>query len=134
MSDICHILFCKNTTDAECSGVVIGAAEGTYCGLGKICIQGKCTTNPLQALSSLSPHPSNPLDDCPVSENFLIASNYYERFLQRKFGFTFPKAQMTCQEILDYSKYELNQAASAYCENSNFRKTCCSTCKSKTIF
>ena len=134
MSSICSVLFCRNTTDIQCSGVIVGAAEGTYCGKGKVCIQGQCAKNPLAELTGSSQKSASNRDDCLLSENVLISSVYYERFMQKKFGFTFNKAQMTCQEILDYAQNDLNHAASVYCENAKFRKICCNTCKSIIIF
>ena len=137
MSNICSILFCRNATDSQCSGFVIGAAEGTYCGYGKMCIEGTCVKHayldPPPSFSSnhLYEDKSSEKDHCLYGDYDLIQGPYYESFLQSKFGFTFPKAQVTCQEILDHAQTNLNHAASAYCEDYSFRTMCCNTCRSK---
>lgn len=95
-----------------------GAAEGTSCGSGKMCIQGVCTNSAIA-----------PTGDCLFADD-LMRSNVFGNF----FGFSFPSPVMSCQELIDYSINSLKYPPGFLCQNSFFKTPCCNTCKSCKTF
>ena len=96
------------------SNIKGGAAEGTTCGSGKMCIQGICTNSP-----------TAPTGDCLFPDDVLRQSLSYGIF-----GFSLPNAVMTCQEVIDYTINSLSYSSTSLCSNPSFKNMCCNTCKS----
>lgn len=44
---MCTTLYCGNKNDRLCAGKISGAAEGTQCDAGKVCISNQCVTSSL---------------------------------------------------------------------------------------
>ena len=92
-----------------------GAADGTTCASGRICIQGQCTSSS-SALTG----------DCLFPDDVLR-----QGFSYGIFGFRLPNAVMTCQELIDYTVNTLRYSSTFLCSIPSFKNMCCNTCKSK---
>ena len=91
-----------------------GAAEGTSCGSGKMCIQGVCTVSA-----------KAPTSDC------LFADEPVRSVQFNIYGITLPNSIMSCNEVIEYSINTLSYTSDDLCLNSNFKARCCNSCKSK---
>jgi hypothetical protein len=107
---MCKTLYCRRYTNSSCEAASVGALEGTTCDSGKLCVKSFCTENP-----------KAPLGDCLFGDDVVSEDSI---------GMKLPVSQMSCSAVLDYI-VSINQTATAYCSNSNFRQLCCQTCKSK---
>ncbi|RNA14579.1 flocculation FLO11-like, partial [Brachionus plicatilis] len=110
-ADMCLTLSCRVNSEAtECTRTSgLGAAIGTVCDQGKMCSNGVCEQN-LQA----------PLDNCVFGDDVVVNLQVIPDPL--------PKNQLTCQETLDYLS-SIGRFPYAYCNDPNFSKTCCQTCR-----
>ena len=98
------------------------AAEGTTCDIGKICIQGVCTSN------KIAPNV------CPYPDGFVS---------QQFVSFQMPSSTMSCQSFFQYIITNFpNQNPNDYCNlnsgsffySSSISSLCCQECKSMNIF
>ncbi len=126
---MCSALFCRpNTITSICYSSplvgalnpLIGAAVGTSCASGMICDQGQCVANSLA-----------PVGDCLLGDDVVTSEN---SGLNSDLTSRFPNIQNTCQQIITFLKSQ-NLFPLAYCNtNTQFKSTCCQTCKSKLCF
>ena len=109
---MCKNLFCRKSLKEPCIQMENGVKEGTTCESGKYCLQRQCIEN-VQA----------PVGECLFGDDLVT---------QEAIGMKLPSSQMECKDVLNHITQN-NQAATAYCSNSNFRSICCETCKSKKM-
>ena len=107
---MCKTLYCRRNSNGSCEAATVGALEGTTCESGKLCVKSFCTDSP-----------KAPLGDCLFGDDVVS---------EESIGMKLSSKQMTCSSVLGYIM-SINQTATAYCSNSNFRQLCCQTCKSK---
>ena len=122
-AQLCTALACRLSNDVSTYHYTngIGAADGTYCDHGKICLNMECVESPQASLSSPIAQTS---DDCPFGDDMVING-------QVIWDQKLPEAQMSCDQAMDFL-FSLGLFAPAYCfQNPVFKATCCQTCKSK---
>jgi hypothetical protein len=117
---MCTSLACRiSDTVEQCTFINgIGAAIGTTCEYGKICLGSVCTTD------SRAPMPAHQDTKCIFGDD-IITNTISVNLL----GLQLPHAQMTCENLLSYATNEKNLFAPALCLNQYFRVQCCQTCK-----
>ena len=108
-------MYCRpDNTVSACIALPGGAADGTTCDTGKICLNGVCIASELG---------SN--DPCPFGDG-LVTQNLLRGGLTLPGGST----QITCAAAFTLIS-QASQSVSAYCLFVDFRFACCQSCKSK---
>jgi hypothetical protein len=114
LSSICTSLWCVNSNGTACLAIGTSAgAEGTTCGIGKICIKNKCVKSELVS--------SN--ETCLFNDKKVTDKDFS--------NFKLPYSPMDCDAYLQYLYTYVKYDNGLGCTNNLIKSLCCKTCKSK---
>lgn len=107
---MCQLLYCRRNSTVSTCEAFIGAADGTLCDSGKVCLNGICT-----------PSLSAQTGTCLYGDGLIV---------QEITGITLTSPQMKCTNFFDLISNS-GLSISGFCADSRIGDICCQSCKSK---